>query len=235
MRPRAYAIAGIAAVALALVMVASTVSSGSLLGAHHPRAPSEAPLVIHPHRNRPPAQSGEGIPRWFQIMVLVLLLLLLLALLVLLVMSRWGRETEDAGLELDPETPPPGSAWDEAWSVDLERATSEQLLALGRGAPRNAIIACWMGLQSATRAAGLPADRAETPEEFTVRAMSRLDLDRSAIGSLSALYREARFSAHLMGEGQRQEARRALGTLADQLSVRRAGSGPERALEQASR
>lgn len=235
MRPRAYAIAGSAAAALALVMVTATVSSGSLLGARHPRTPSDPPLVLHVHRHRPPIQSGERIPRWFPIMVLALLLLFLLALLVLLVMSRRGRETDDTGLELEPETPPPGSAWDEAWSVDLENATAAQLLALGRGTPRNAIIACWMGLQSSTGAAGLPADRAETPEEFTVRAMRRLGLDRRAIGSLSALYREARFSAHVMGDGQRQEARLALGVLADQLSARRRESSRERTPEQASR
>ena len=59
-------------------------------------------------------------------------------------------------------------------------------------------------------AAGLPRSRHETSAEFVVRVLHRLDLDPRAIGELAALYREARFSDHQLGEEARERARAAL-------------------------
>ncbi len=47
-------------------------------------------------------------------------------------------------------------------------------------------------------------------EEFTARILHQFAVDRSAVDRLAALYREARFSSHDMGEDERAEAVRAL-------------------------
>jgi Domain of unknown function (DUF4129) len=85
-----------------------------------------------------------------------------------------------------------------------------QLAAVEDGNPRNGIVRCWLRLEEIIASAGLPRDRAETSAEFTVRVLRTLDLDPRAIGSLAALYREARFSEHELDEGARTAARSAL-------------------------
>ena len=93
----------------------------------------------------------------------------------------------------------------------------EQLEALAAGTPRNAIVACWVRLEDAVTAAGLEPNRAETPAELTARVLSRYAVGRAAIDELAELYREARFSTHELGEGDRERAVRALRRLHDDL------------------
>jgi hypothetical protein len=92
----------------------------------------------------------------------------------------------------------------------LEREVGVQLVELATGAPRNAIVRCWVALETAVADAGLPRQRHETSSEFVVRALHRLDLDPAAVGRLAARYREARFSEHPIGEDARQDATSAL-------------------------
>jgi hypothetical protein len=99
----------------------------------------------------------------------------------------------------------------------LEEGAAERLAAIGRGSPRNAIVACWLLVEEAIAAAGLPRLPWETSTEFTVRVLHRLDIDPRSIGTLSRLYREARFSEHPMGEDARDVARAALGQLDEEL------------------
>lgn len=90
-------------------------------------------------------------------------------------------------------------------------ATAEaQRAALERGEARNAIVACWSHLEHTVTGAGFERDPADTPTEFTARVLARFDVDRVAIDDLAALYREARFSTHEMGEPERTRALSAL-------------------------
>ena len=100
----------------------------------------------------------------------------------------------------------------------LTSTTSRQLEALAEGSPRNAIVGCWLALEESAGAAGLPRDPAETSAEFTARVIATYTVDRSAISTLAGLYREARFSAHQLGEDARDQAAAALATLHGQLS-----------------
>jgi hypothetical protein len=102
----------------------------------------------------------------------------------------------------------------------LRSDLAAQQAAVEEGSPRNGIVACWLRLQQAVTEAGLPPLRSETSAEFVVRALKALDLDPRAISSLAALYREARFSEHEIGEDRRQAARSALQTLHEDLGVR---------------
>lgn len=97
-----------------------------------------------------------------------------------------------------------------------------QYEALRTGTPRNAIVACWLRLESAVVAAGYRRDPADTSEELTHRVLADFAVDRHAIAELAALYREARFSLHDMDESARQQAIRSLERVHDGLRARAA-------------
>ena len=106
-----------------------------------------------------------------------------------------------------------------AASISDDRAA--QLEAVAEGAPRNGIVACWLRLQASVEEAGVPPRRSDTSAEFVQRVLRSLDLDPRAVATLAALYREARFSEHLVGEDARTAARAALESLHDDLAARR--------------
>ncbi len=60
----------------------------------------------------------------------------------------------------------------------------------------------------------------ETSAELTVRVLHHLDVDPRPVARLAALYREARFSEHELGEDARADARTALEQLRRDLDVR---------------
>lgn len=91
-------------------------------------------------------------------------------------------------------------------TVDMVAA----LAALSTGTPRNAIVACWMQLESDAAKVGLPRMEAETPAEYVERVVASSSVDPAPIKELAALYREARFSRHNLDDDDR---RRALDTL----------------------
>ncbi len=83
-------------------------------------------------------------------------------------------------------------------------------LALSGGDPTDAIISAWMQLESDAAAAGLPRQDHETSAEYAERVVARASVDPTPIGELAALYREARFSRHLLGDAHRERAQAAL-------------------------
>jgi hypothetical protein len=92
-----------------------------------------------------------------------------------------------------------------------------QRSALQRGSPRNAIVECWLRLESAVVEAGVPRYPSDTSAEFTQRALANVSVDPSAIADLAGLYREARFSNHPMDEDSRRAAVEALDAVHDGL------------------
>jgi hypothetical protein len=99
------------------------------------------------------------------------------------------------------------------------------LAALAQGSPRNAIVECWLRLEEDVAAAGLPRHVSETSAEFTTRVLGWYAIDPAPIADLAALYREARFSRHELGQGERDRAlvalRRVHAMLASPVLVRR--------------
>lgn len=131
--------------------------------------------------------------------------------------DRWRAPAKPADVEFDvlPEVAA------EALRDDVEA----QLAAVQEGSPRNGIVRCWLRLEEVVAAAGLPRNPWETSAEFTVRILHAIDLDPLAIGELSRLYREARFSEHELDETARTAARAALRQLhsdLQELGARRA-------------
>lgn len=85
-----------------------------------------------------------------------------------------------------------------------------QFDALAHGEPRNAIVAAWLRLETDVAAAGWPRHPAETSAEYTGRVLAAAGLAPDAVHTLAALYREARFSSHPLGEADRERASAAL-------------------------
>ncbi len=89
--------------------------------------------------------------------------------------------------------------------------------ALRRGSPRNGIVECWLRLETAVVAAGVERKPSDTSAELTERVLAVHHVEPSAIAALAALYREARFSDHSMGEEARRAAIDALDAVHDSL------------------
>jgi hypothetical protein len=104
---------------------------------------------------------------------------------------------------------------------------AEQRAALLEGAPRNAIVACWHRFETQASTAGLAREPWETSSEFTLRLFDLVSAEPEAVGELAALYREARFSDHELGEDARVRAVAALDSLHHQLAgrLRHTGAG----------
>ena len=84
---------------------------------------------------------------------------------------------------------------------------------------------CWHRFERQAAAAGLVRQDWETSAEFTLRVLDLVDADSALVARLGALYREARFSDHPLGEAERAEALAALDAIHARLAGR-AGARP---------
>lgn len=171
-------------------------------------APGEnfAPEGLDAEQDPPPTVDSNADPFIVSLVEFVLKALVVLVVLVVLVaiaralLERWeGR----AGGEPDEVTA------DVLPAVLLESAREGEEL-LTHGTPGNAVIAAWVALEDAVRSAGVRDDRARTSEELVTAVLRSYAVDRAPLDSLAALYREARFSTHPLGEDTRVAAREAI-------------------------
>jgi hypothetical protein len=171
-----------------------------------------------PPHNRidPGPRNGGDIelwwrPFWTALLYLVVALVVLLLLRLIYQVATAPREKKSRAQKVSPTK-----------AERLAEAVDEGLRAVERGTPSDAVIACWVGLEDAAEAAGVPRNEAETPAEFTVRVLALDEVSAPDLATLADLYREARYSAHASSEEARAEARAALTRLRAELSV---GSG----------
>lgn len=88
-------------------------------------------------------------------------------------------------------------------------AAAQRELLLG-GTPRNAVVEAWSRFESEAAEVGVQRRSWETSSEFTLRVLELVGADSAAVAGLAALYREARFSDHELGEPERARALAAL-------------------------
>lgn len=182
-------------------------------------APSPRPTAVEataPATTFPDVTEVEPVDLGWLLNGLLLLLLVGLIVSVVWWLSRrdWTRrERARVAFAPLPEVAP----------EELLEAADEFDTLITRGSARNAIVACWVRLEEAIEQAGLVRDPAATPAETTARVLRSYDVDTAAIEALAALYREARFSVHDMGETHRQQAQAALTEIRREL---RAGATP---------
>lgn len=191
-----------------------------------PPATPPAPTLTMP----PASTPFEPSPL---LVALVQIVLVLSALVVLLVLGQLLRsllrrrphltqhEEPDFAIPLVPS--------------ELLEAARDRLRDLETGEPRNAIVAAWLGLETSAGATGLPRLPAETSTEYTQRVIGVWPVDSQRLGDLAALYREARFSVHELGEEHRGRAIADLRVLVDDLDRVAAGQSGHEAPTAASR
>ncbi|MET0663622.1 MAG: DUF4129 domain-containing protein [Ilumatobacteraceae bacterium] len=110
---------------------------------------------------------------------------------------RWSRRRRPGPVDFD--------VLDEV-AVAITSDADAQQAALRRGTPRNAIVECWLRLETAVVAAGVPRQPADTSTDLMLRVLATRRIEPTAIATLAALYREARFSDHPMTEESRRDA-----------------------------
>nr|WP_246416532.1 DUF4129 domain-containing protein [Nocardioides luti] len=140
----------------------------------------------------------------------------LIGLVLLWRLQRWARETFDARRRRDPRPDEVDFDVLEAPGVITEeilRDADDQRALLEGGPADDAIIECWHRFEVQAAAAGTSRRTWETSSEFTLRILELVSADDRAVTRLAGLYREARFSGHLMGEDDRAEALAALDTI----------------------
>jgi len=171
--------------------------------------PSVAPIDPHDPTEQPDATTSSeddgDLPAWvgtlLQLMLVPLVLLGATAVGSLRTPGfrrRTRRATDDR--EFD------GEALPRPLVVDIDAARAALLGEI----PNDAIIACWMRLERDASSAGVPRWSHETAAEFAARVIAEASVDPAPIADLAALYREARFSRHRLGDGERARALDAL-------------------------
>jgi hypothetical protein len=84
--------------------------------------------------------------------------------------------------------------------------------------PREAIIACYAAMEHAlANAPGAAPLVSDTPSEVLARAVEHEAIHAGSATELVTLFAEARFSTHVMNEGHREAAERALRLVLDEL------------------
>lgn len=150
-------------------------------------------IAVKPH------QGGSLIPNAFSGVATVFALIVLFAIvfgLGWLALSWWDRRPRRAGGPSRIAAPVP----------ELLAGLQEAERRLALGAPRNAVIACWVAVEEAAARSGVPPLASDTSAEFTLRLLDSLEVDSEALQQLSLLYRRARFSSHDVDETDRERA-----------------------------
>lgn len=133
-------------------------------------------------------------------LVLAVVVVIVLVAIGRALLDRWRSRTQVED-QVSPTDVVPDVLLDAA--VEGERQ-------LSRGTPSNAVIAAWVALEDAVRGAGVRDDDSRTAAELVTAVLRSHRVDREPLDTLAALYREARFSRHPIGEEQRTTAREAL-------------------------
>ena len=143
-------------------------------------------------------------------------------LFLLVVMFLWGRRIRLRRRRRERRLPAAGPAFElppeeEFPPEELAEAVDETLATIERGPVSEAIIACWVRVEDAAEQAGMPLRATETSTEFADRVLGSYGVQEPVLRTLSALYREARFSAHTMTEQSRDDARACLRQISTEL------------------
>ena len=216
------AAAGVVALGLVAVVTASApvdVVSQPVSGSAHPIQLSTPPAVATP---TPTASASNGLPPLDSLPtlppILIAVIQLVVAVLVAWILALLARyawrsfpRVSTRAVTRRPLTPLP------AVPDELVESADGRLARLQEGSPRNAIVACWVDLEDAAAAAGLPRRPYETSAEYTVRVLRTWDIAPDAMGALAELYREARYSHHPLTEAHRQRAVERLTAVHDDL------------------
>lgn len=87
---------------------------------------------------------------------------------------------------------------------------AERLTALGTGSPREGIVAAWARLEASIALAGVPLTQSRTSTEVVLATLRGHHVSADTLEELASLFREARYSRHVLDEEDRRRADAAL-------------------------
>ncbi|MFI5527961.1 DUF4129 domain-containing protein [Kitasatospora sp. NPDC051853] len=153
---------------------------------------------------------------WVEVLVLLIALALLLALLVIVVVQvvRWFQDRRRRGRRARLGAgAKAGAIGEEA----LAEAVASGRRALTGSDARTAVIACYLAMETSLAESGVARHHSDSPADLLHRAALAGVVTGPHPQALAALFREARYSSHPMGEEQLAGARAALDAIAAQL------------------
>jgi len=166
---------------------------------------------LHP----PDAVSGSLL---LTLLVLAAAVVVVWTLVVLRRAGAWRRVQQMPQTRQDEPQDDEGDVPDAAVLGSAVRAGAAALTTAAD--PRTAIIACYEAMEAVLAEHGSARDVSDTPTEFLNRAVSAGLIRSDAAGTLTDLFREARFSRHPLGEREREDAIGALARLRAEVDQR---------------
>lgn len=166
---------------------------------------------------QPPLTEASAVQQWIAGILAALLGLAVLVGLIYLARWLWQRRPRRAVLvEEKPETTPAGViAADPDLPALLRGADeAERILAETGGVPRDLVLRCWLALEEAAQASGVPRRASDSPTEFTGAVLRSTRADAGSVDTLLRLYHRARFSDHDVSDDDIRTARTAVIKLA---------------------
>ncbi|BCJ70997.1 hypothetical protein CS0771_05410 [Catellatospora sp. IY07-71] len=189
---------------------ATPVPSPTATASPSPRTPTPSPSE---------AAQAAGDSGWLGVVAIGVLLAIGVAVLVAL-LGAAARSTTKFRRRAIRERPPVRIAQftDEE---EVVAALDAGLLDLDDDAadPRTAVIACWVRLEQAAAAAGVPRLPGDTATDLVVRMLARRHLDAGLLNAFADVYRRARYATHRVDDDMRLQARGSLHRLRDELTA----------------
>lgn len=142
--------------------------------------------------------------------------LLLLAALVGVLVVLWRQRDSPRAARPKPSGPRPAAGDEEVLAEAVESARR----ALRGDDARAAVIACYAAMEDSLAASGVARRASDSPTDLLRRAVADGTLREAEPADLTALFREARYSSHPMGDPHLHRARVALDAIAAVLAER---------------
>ncbi|MFI5926777.1 DUF4129 domain-containing protein [Micromonospora sp. NPDC051543] len=224
-------------VVAALLAAAALASAHSSIGASRippaaenvpwvPEYPTDVPSPSIPVEPRDAGEATQAhIPQWIATVAMALLGLAILAVLGYLtwILLRGAlRRTSRALPAQRARRTAEGTAREvvaalDAGLVELDDQSTD---------PRVAVIACWVRLEEAASAAGVPRHLGDTPTDLVTRLLRGDEstgvpaiVSADVLAEFAHVYREARYATREVGAGTRDQARAALRRLRGELTI----------------
>jgi hypothetical protein len=195
-----------------LIVVVLLLQLSAVAGFGHPSATS-APATAAPGAGpapppaSPPQPQQPGGDAFWYMFATTMFMLVLWAAGVVVALVRHRRAPKLQPVTGEAAEPAPQHA-PHSLAVAAERGLAE-MGDLSRE-PREAIIACYAAMEDALAHSGAVPQDSDTPSEVLARAVDHDAIHAGTATELVDLFAEARFSPHVMNEGHREVAVRAL-------------------------
>ncbi|MDU0304275.1 MULTISPECIES: DUF4129 domain-containing protein [unclassified Streptomyces] len=184
-----------------------------------PSPAQDATRTLPPPRNA--GDTGDGLDLGLTRILVGLGIALLVVVVVIAGLRLWRHLTRPSAPEVTATYA----------TLDDERERLARAVDFGRRAlsdgddARAAVIACYAAMEQSLADSGVTRRASDSPQDLLERAVAGGLPTEAAAATLTALFREARYSTHPMDAGHRDRAAAALAEIADGLRAR--ASEPE--------